>query len=274
MMCRALSVSRSGYYAWKSRAPSARALQDQRLRLAVRAIHRQSHQRYGSPRVHAELRAQGTRCGRKRIERLMREDGLAARPRRAWRSTTGSSHAEPCAPNLLGRVFRAAEPDTVWLSDLTYVPTREGWLYLAVVLDLASRAVVGWAMQGTLEASLTLDALTMALERRHPAAGLIHHSDRGVQYACGAYQALLAKHQMHASMSRKGDCWDNAVAESFFATLEWELIERSDWHTHREARSALFEYLEVWYNRQRRHSSLGYQTPAECQARLTPSRAA
>ena len=273
-MCRVLEVSRSGFYAAQRRLQSERRRVDQRLRLRIRSIHQQSQRRYGSPRVHAELRANGERCARKRIERLMREDGLVARPRRRFRVTTDSAHAHRVASNLLGRAFGVQAPDRVWVSDITYVPTRQGWLYLAVVLDLGTRAVVGWAMGATLQAQLAIDALSMALERRRPAPGLMHHSDRGVQYACGAYQEILAREKITCSMSRSGDCWDNAVAESFFATLEWELLEREDWHTHAEARRALFEYLEVWYNRKRRHSGLGYRSPAEHEAYLNQVRTA
>lgn len=204
----------------------------------------------------------------------MREDGLVARPKRRFRATTDSKHSYPVAPNLLERRFGVDEvegTDRVWVGDITYVPTREGWLYLAVLIDLASRMVVGWAMRTTLHADITLDALRMALWRRRPLAGLIHHSDRGVQYACGEYQRALAAQQIRCSMSRKGDCWDNAVAESFFATLEWELIERSDWHTRREAERDIFNYIEVWYNRERRHSTLGYLSPADYEAQLTQS---
>lgn len=267
LMCRVLEVSRSGFYASRTREPSERDREDARLRLHVRAVYRKSRQTYGSPRVHAELRAEGIRCGRKRVERLMREDELQARVRKRWRgSTTDSSHAYATALNLVDRRFdveEIASVDRVWAGDITYLPTRQGWLYLAVVLDLKSRMVVGWSMQETLRAGLATDALGMALGRRQPRAGLIHHSDRGVQYASSAYRDLLSEHAIACSMSGKGDCWDNAVAESFFATLEWELIERSDWHTHAEARRAIFEYIECWYNRQRRHSSLGYTSPAE-----------
>lgn len=266
MMCRVLGVSRSGYYAAQKRGERQRERADKRLRLEVHAIYRGSRRRYGSPRVHEELKARGIRCGRKRVERLMREDGLRAKPRRRFQVTTNSAHAYPVAPNLLKRQFKPADVggrDRVWVGDITYIPTREGWLYLAVVLDLGSRRAVGWAMKNTLEASLATDALRMALERRQPAAGLVYHSDRGVQYASGACRALLAEHGILCSMSRKGDCWDNAVAESFFATLEWELIQESDWHTRNEARRAIFEFIEIWYNQQRRHSTLGYRTPAE-----------
>jgi putative transposase len=270
-MCRALRVSRTGFYAAQRRGGRQHEQSDQRLRLEIRSIHRASKRRYGSPRVHQELKAQGIRCSRKRLERLMREDGLRAKPRRRFRGTTNSAHAHPIAPNRLERRFVISEiegVDRVWVGDITYVPTRESWLYLAVVLDLASRRVVGWAMKDTLEISLATDALTLALWRRQPKPNLLHHSDRGVQYASGDYQALLAEHGITCSMSRKGNCSSNAVAESFFATLEWELIEESDWHTHEEAKRAIFEYLEVWYNQKRRYSALGYKSPAEYEAEL------
>jgi len=271
LMCRALAVSPSGFYAAQRRAPSARAQADEQLRVAVRAAHAKSRRRYGAPRVHQELQAEGTRVAKKRVARLMREDGLVARrPRRGVR-TTDSAHAQPIAPNTLARRFAVAEiggVDRVWASDITYVPTREGWLYLAAVLDLGSRRVVGWAMRETLEEALVLDALRMALGQRRPRAGLLAHSDRGSQYAGGAYQALLAAHGLTCSMSRKGDCWDNAVAESFFATLEHELLAESDFPSRHAARRAIFEFIEVWYNRERRHSSLGYVSPTEYEQRL------
>ena len=265
-MCRVLAVSKAGYYAWRDRPASARAHADQRLAREIRLVHRRSRARYGSPRVHAELKARGVGCSEKRVARLMRTQGLRATPRRRYRVTTDARHGDPVAPNVLARQFAIetiAALDRVWAADLTYVATREGWLYLAVVLDLSSRRVVGWAMRHTLERGLTLAALRMALVQRQPACGVLHHSDRGSQYACGEYQALLAEHGMRCSMSRKGDCWDNAVVESFFATLKAELVDDAQWGTREEARAALFEYLEIWYNRQRRHSSLGYLSPVQ-----------
>lgn len=274
LMCRALAVSPSGFYAAEARtrrSPSARATREEALRVAVRAAHAASQRRYGAPRVHRALRAQGTRVAKKRVARLMREDGLVARARRRAVRTTDSAHAHPVAPNTLARQFPVAAVrgvDRVWASDITYIPTREGWLYLAVVLDLGSRRVVGWAMRATLEEALVLDALRMALGQRQPAAGLLHHSDRGSQYAGGAYQALLAAHGLSCSMSRKGDCWDNAVVESFFATLEHELLTDADFPSREAARRAIFAFIEVWYNRERQHSSLGYVSPAEYEQRL------
>ena len=264
LMCRVLEVSPAGYYASRRRAPSARAIADERLLLNVRITHAESDGTYGAPRVQRELADQGIATSTKRVARLMRADGLAARrPRRGVR-TTQSQHPHPIAPNLLDRQFdpNGVAMNQVWVSDITYVPTGEGWLYLAVVLDLASRRVVGWSLRDTLEAEGALAALRMAVGQRRPPAGLIHHSDRGVQYACDAYQAALAQHGIRPSMSRKGDCWDNAVAESFFATLEFELIMRQRWATRADARRAIFRYIEGWYNLKRRHSTLGYVSPA------------
>jgi transposase InsO family protein len=213
-----------------------------------------------------ELRGEGVTCSENRVARVMRRAGIRAKGRRRFRLTTDSRHAHPVAPNVLARQFAVAtiaDRDRVWASDITYVPTGEGWLYLAVVLDLGSRRVIGWAMRHTLERGLTLDALQMALIQRQPGAGVLHHSDRGSQYACGDYQARLRVHGMTCSMSRKGDCYDNAVVESFFATLKTELVEDATWATREAARTAIFEYVEGWYNRERRHSSLGYRSPMQ-----------
>ncbi len=267
LMCRVLAVSKAGYYAWRHREPSARAQANTVLAAQIRAVHRQSRRTYGSPRVTRELRAQGGRCSENRVARVMRREAIRAKGRRRFRvTTTDSRHGEPVAPNVLQRQFAVAHiagRNRVWASDITYVPTGEGWLYLAVVLDLASRRVIGWAMRHTLERGLTLDALQMALAQRQPGPGVLHHSDRGSQYACGDYQARLAAYGLTCSMSRKGDCFDNAVVESFFATLKTELVDDVRWATREDARTALFEYIEVWYNRMRRHSSLGYRSPAQ-----------
>jgi transposase InsO family protein len=262
-LCRTLGVSRAGFYAWQERAPSPRARADERLGLEITAIHAESRQRYGSPRIHAELGDRGYRTGRKRVARLMRRQGLAARRRRRFRVTTDSHHPFPIAPNVLARQFARAAPDTAWVTDITYIyiPTGEGWLYLAVILDLCSRVVVGWAMSERITRELTLDALDMALVQRRPLHGLLHHSDRGSQYASGDYQQALADEGIVCSMSRRGNCWHNAVAESFFATLKVELVYATTWETRAAARGALFEYIEVFYNGQRRHSSLGYLSP-------------
>ena len=262
VLCRTLEVSRAGFYAWHLRPPAARTQQDQRLGVEIQAIHAESRQRYGSPRVHAELRARGQRLGRKRVARLMRQQGLCARRRRRFRVTTDSKHAFPVAPNVLARQFAVVAPDTAWVTDITYLWTREGWLYLAVILDLFSRAVVGWAMSAHITRHLTLQALTMALGRRRPPQGLLHHSDRGSQYASTDYRDALRAHGMVCSMSRRGNCWDNAVAESFFATLKVELgHDDLPWLTRAHAQGEVFEYIEGFYNGQRRHSTLGYLSP-------------
>jgi putative transposase len=261
VLCRTLHVSRAGFYAWHARSPARRLGADERLGIEIAAIHAESRQRYGSPRIHAELQDRGCRTGRKRVARLMRVRGLAARRRRRFRVTTQSQHPFPIAPNLLARQFERAVPDQAWVTDITYIPTGEGWLYLAVILDLCSRFAVGWAMSERITDDLTLDALDMALARRRPAQGLLHHSDRGSQYASGDYQQVLAQHGIVCSMSRRGNCWDNAVAESFFATLKVELVHDATWNTRAAARRALFEYLEPFYNGRRRHSALGYLSP-------------
>jgi len=261
LLCRTLRVSRAGFYAWQTRPPALRTRADERLGLEIAAIHAESRQRYGSPRIHAELADRGCRTSRKRVARLMRVRGLAARRRRQFRVTTQSHHRFPIAPNVLARQFERAQPDQAWVTDITYIPTGEGWLYLAVILDLCSRFAVGWAMSDRITDDLTLNALGMALARRRPPQGLLHHSDRGSQYASGDYQQALAQHRIVCSMSRRGDCWDNAVAESFFATLKVELVHDATWATRATARTDLFEYLELFYNGQRRHSALGFLSP-------------
>lgn len=269
LMCRVLDVSVAGFYAYLQRPAPWRALIDDVLLAHVRVAFTASGGTYGAPRIERELRAEGLPTSTKRVARLMREAGLVARPKARPRvTTTDSHHAEPLAPNRLARQFdvQGVAINRIWVGDITYVPTREGFLYLATVLDLASRRCVGWAMRETLEGDLVRSALRMARDARHPAPGLIFHSDRGSQYASALYRAELAEHGMLASMSGKGDCYDNAVAESFFATLEWELIQRNDWHTRDEARRAIFRYIETWYNRKRRHSTLGYVSPAEYEA--------
>lgn len=265
-MCRVLSVSRSGFYAWQQRGPSVRAQQDQRLKLRIHAVHREVKARYGAPKIYREIKALGVRCGKNRIARLMREDGLCCKRARKFRVTTQSAHSHPIAANQLGRRFHLHQHphrDRVWAADITYIPTREGWLYLAVILDLASRRVIGWSIDRLLDRSLTQRALAMALLHRRPSRDVLHHSDRGSQYASLDYQLLLAKHGMQCSMSRVGDCWDNAVVESFFATLKTELVADADWQTRAEATTALVEFIEVWYNRRRRHQTLGYRSPVQ-----------
>jgi len=270
-MCRVLEVSPSGYYASRKRPSSWHALIDEILMARVKIIHAESNETYGAPRVHRELQAEGLPASPKRVARLMREEGLVARPRKRSRvATTDSNHDHPLAPNLLARAFdvNGIGINRVWVADITYIPTREGMLYLATVLDLGSRRCVGWAMRDTLEVELALSALRMARTARAPGLGLIHHSDRGSQYTSGDYRAELAAHGMLASMSGKGDCYDNAVAESFFSTLEFELLMKNDWHTREDARRAIFRYIETWYNRRRRHSTLGYVSPAEYEQQL------
>lgn len=263
-MCRVLAVSRTGYHAWVRRPQSARAIEDAALAVKIRVIHRTSRRTYGSPRVHEELKGTGHRHGKKRVARVMKAQGIRGTTLRRFRTTTDSAHAHAIAPNTLAREFAVEQhpANRAWVGDITYLWTAAGWLYLAVILDLSSRRVIGWAMRHTLEGALTREALTMALLGRTPAPGTLHHTDRGSQYAAGDYRALLAAHKMICSMSRRGDCWDNAVAESFFATLKRELVADADWQTRDEARMAVFEYIEVWYNQQRRHSSLGYLSPA------------
>jgi putative transposase len=263
LMCTALGVSRSGYYAWQQRQPSARALANRRLLWAIQAVYQASRQVYGYRRVHRALLAAQMACGRNRVARLMRQAGLRAKRYRRYRVTTHSRHRRPVAPNHLARRFAAAAPNEKWVSDITFVRTHQGWLYLAVVLDLFSRYVVGWAMEPYLNDRLTLKALQMAFARRRPPAGLLHHSDRGSQYASRDYRTLLHDHQALPSMSRTGNVYDNAPMESFFATLKTELIHQRSYPSRQQARADIFEYIEVFYNRQRLHSALNYRTPAE-----------
>lgn len=272
IMCRVLDVARSGYYAWVRRGVSTRTQADQLVTAQIMTIHQQSRQTYGSPRVHAALRQGGVRCGRKRVARLMRQAALTGCRAKRRTRTTRSDPAHVPAPNLVERRFSVACLDQLWVGDITYVPTWEGWLYLAIVLDACSRRVVGWAMAEHLGGELTRAALTMALERRRPGRALVHHSDRGSQYTAGDYRTLLRTHHVTASMSRTGDCYDNALAESFFATLKTELIDRQPWPTRRAARQAIFDWIEGFYNRQRLHSALGYQSPATFEEDLTTVR--
>lgn len=263
LLCRVLQVSRSGYYAWQHRRPSVHAQEDQHLLRKIQQVHAQHRGHSGAFKTWCALRAEGIDCGRHRVARLCRTHGIVAKRRRRFVITTRSRSDVAAAPNRLQRNFTASQPDRVWVGDVTFVPTRQGWLYLAVLLDLYSRRVVGWAMATRNDTALVLDALEMAATRRRPGAGLIHHSDRGQTYAAAAYRTCLAQHGMQASMSRKGDCWDNAVAESFFATLEFELIEQQTFVSRDHARSAIFEFIEVFYNRQRLHQTLDYKTPVQ-----------
>ena len=264
LMCRVLRVVRSGYYRWRKTPLGKRKMADLILSMHIKDIFEQSRDTYGSYRIHAELIDEGIRCGRKRVARLIRESDLEPKATRRFKvMTTDSNHKLPVAPNLLNRNFTTEGTDQVWLTDITYVPTAEGWLYLAAVMDLYSRRIVGWAMSDSLHRQVVIDALQMALTIRQPPPGLMHHSDRGSQYASADYQALLTQFQMIGSMSRKGNCYDNAPMESFFGTFKTELTFHCDYATRNEARLDIFEYIEVFYNRYRRHSALGYKSPAK-----------
>ena len=270
-LCQTLGVFPVGYYAWRQCPRSAGQQRRNTLLVEIRSIHAQFKARYGSPRIHAELVARGHDCCVNTVAKLMREADIAAKTARKFRcTTTDSDHDLPVAENLLDRQFDPAAANESWVADITYIPTREGWLYLAAVEDLYSRRVVGWAMDEHMESRLVVDALAMAVQRRLPDEGLLAHSDRGSQYASAHYQRLLAKHRITCSMSRRADCWDNAPMESFFASLKKELIHDADFATRWEARAAIFEYIEVFYNNQRRHSSLGYVSPAEYEQSSTP----
>ena len=260
-MCRVFQVSRSGYYESLKRPPSARSIENDELRLQVKAAFKAGRKNYGTRRIKDALKKQETRVSRRRIGRLMREEDLRVQTKRKFKVTTDSNHDKPIAPNLLEREFTVNTPDTVYVGDITYIPTREGWLYLAVVIDLFSRAVVGWSMDSRITAGLVNGAMLMALWKRNPAKGLVSHSDRGSQYASDSHRKLLANHGFNASMSKKGDCWDNAVAESFFHTLKIELVHHCNYETRDDARASIFEYIEVFYNRQRSHSANGYEAP-------------
>jgi putative transposase len=267
-MCRALGVSRSGYYAWLTRKPSAAELRREKLAEEIATIHAEVKGRYGSPRIHAELVDRGHACCVNFVAEVMREAGIAAKTKRKFKQTTDSNHALPVAENVLDRQFDPEEPNASWVADVTYIPTREGWLYLAVVEDLFSRMVVGWSMDQTMTSRLVVDALEMALARRSTlqgssSSGLIAHSDRGSQYASEHYRRRLGEERIACSMSRRGNCWDNAPMESFFASLKKELVHDEDYATREQAKASIFEYIEAFYNRVRRHSALGYVAPAE-----------
>jgi putative transposase len=268
LLCRVLDVSRASFYAWLQRGPSAHEQTDQQLLRQISKIHRASRGTYGAPRVHAELRDDyGVRTSRKRVARLMRTAGLVGCHRRRRRGLTRPDPAATPAPDLVGRLFDPGAPDRTWFADISYIPTGQGWLYLAAVLDGCSRRVVGWAMADHLRAELALDAFQMALERRQPARGLICHSDRGSQYTAGVYTQALEAAGVRQSMGRVATCFDNAACESFFATLKTELVHTRAWPTRQAARTAIYEYIEVFYNRQRRHSSLDYLSPTEYERR-------
>lgn len=263
LLCETLEVSTAGYYAWRQRPTSSQEQRRTALVAEIRAIHAETKARYGSPRIHAELTARGQDCCVNTVAKLMHDHDIRAKTARKFRCTTDSNHHLPVADNVLDRQFNPSEANEIWVADITYIPTREGWLYLAAVEDLFSRRVVGWSIAEHLESRLVVDALELAVQRRLPGEGLLAHSDRGSQYASEHYQLLLTKHGIACSMSRKADCWDNAPMESFFASLKKELVHDADFATQAEARAALVEYIEVFYNNQRRHSSLGYVSPAE-----------
>jgi len=271
LLCQTLEVSPAGYYAWRRRPRSPQQQRQDTLLVEIRAIHAEVKARYGSPRLHAELVARGHACSVNTVAKLMRDHDIAAKTARKFRApTTDSDHSLPVADNLLDRQFNPSGANEAWVADITYIPTRQGWLYLAAVEDLYSRRVVGWSMADHQESRLVVDALALAVQRRLPGQGLLAHSDRGSQYASEHYQRLLARHGITCSMSRRADCWDNAPMESFFASLKKELVHGADFATRAEARAAIVEYIEVFYNGQRRHSSLGYVSPAEYEQSATP----
>ena len=262
-MCQVFNVTRSGYYAWLKRPESDRKRRNRDLLMDIRRVYKVSRGSYGSPRITKDLKKQGIICGKHRVARLMQKNGIVAKTKRKFKATTNSKHNFPVAENLVNQNFTVSRPNQVWVADITYIPTDEGWLYLAAVEDLFQRKIVGWAMDSTMTRQLVLDALKQAKMRYRPPAGLIHHSDRGRQYASHEYQQALKTYQMVASMSRKGNCYDNACMESFFGTLKRELIFNYRFKTRAEARQAIFEYIEIFYNRIRLHSALGYMSPVE-----------
>jgi putative transposase len=262
-MCAALEVSENGYFNWRKRGTCQRKRDDEQLAERIEDAYHENRGVYGSPRIHAELKEQGVHCGRKRIVRLMQEKRISASRKRQKAHKTASDHASLCAPNLLGRDFTADAPDKKWMTDMTFIETREGWLYLAGVIDAYSRKLIGWAMGNEHDAELVKQALQMALQQRQPGADLVHHSDRGSEYTSKSYQDLLKQQNIRISMSRKGDCYDNALIESFWGTLKEECFGHGIYQSRKEAKIAIFEYIEVFYNRKRRHSSLGYLSPIE-----------
>jgi transposase InsO family protein len=263
LMCDALAVSTSGFYAWMARPTSEQETRRQAILDEIRVIHADFAQRYGSPRIHKELFSRGVSCSVNTVAKIMHDNDIHAKTKRKFRHTTDSNHSRPVAENLLDRQFNPSKPNEVWLADITYIWTREGWLYLAAVEDLYSRMVVGWSMAEHMESRLVVDALALAMARRLPSEGLLAHSDRGSQYASEHYQKVLLENGIACSMSGKGQCWDNAPMESFFASLKKELVHDEDYHTRAQARGSIFEYIEVFYNLKRRHSALGYLSPVE-----------
>jgi putative transposase len=262
-LCEQLGVSTNGYADWKKSGGPTHWPSDAQMLALIRSVHAEYRQAYGSPRITEELKSRGIPVSRDRVKRLMKANGIRAKHKRRYKATTNSKHALPVAPNLLERRFETSAPDQVWTADMTYIPTREGWLYLAVVMDLYTRMIVGWSMDSRMTRELVMNALRMARFRRKPASGVLHHSDRGSQYCSHDYQALLAEYGMVASMSRKGNCWDNAPMESFFNSLKNERVFHEDYETRTAARQDVFEYIEMFYNRRRRHSALGYRSPAQ-----------
>ncbi len=262
-MCRRLDVSPSGFYAWTNRPSSLRSARDAQLKVLIRASYAGGRKTYGSPRVHRDLKAQGQRVGRKRVARLMAQEGLVGLRKRRFCRTTDSNHDLPLASNALNRQFTPSAPNTVWAGNITYLRTTDGWLYLAVVIDLFSRRVVGWSIEDHMRTELVTQALDMAIYQRRPSGGLMHHSDRGSQYASHAFQSVLKTNGIDCSMSRKAECWDNAVVESFFGTLKDELIYRQTWSSGAELRAAVAEYISCFYNAERLHSTLGYVSPVK-----------
>lgn len=269
LMCRVLEVSTSGYYDWRRRPPSATQERRNQIAQAAGRSYFESRRIYGYRKVHQDLAQAGLACCDKTVRRVMRELGLFSRVRRKFVATTDSAHDEPLAPNVLNRQFAAAEPNQTWLADITYIPTRQGWLYLAAVMDMFSRRIVGWSMSERIDSQLVVSALTMAVQQRCPGQGLVHHSDRGVQYACGDYQDRLRDVGIVCSMSRRANCWDNAPMESFFGSLKTEWTDGKDYATRALARQDVFEYIELFYNRQRRHASLGYVSPEAYEKRCS-----
>jgi putative transposase len=262
-MAETLDISRSRYYAWLHSKPSLHELRDQELLISIQKFHEDSRQIYGSPRIKRDMRNAGIKCSKKRIERIMKENGINGRQKRRFKVTTDSKHDYPISLNLLNRQFVVEKPNTYWVSDITYIRTMEGWLYLCVIIDLFSRMVVGWSMADHMRAEMVINALDMAVSHRNPSAGLIFHSDRGIQYACEDFRYELDRHEMIQSMSRKGNCWDNACAETFFASLKAEEVYRRKYGTRYESRFYIFEYIAVFYNRKRTHSFLDYLSPEE-----------
>jgi len=260
-MCRVIGASRSGYYGWKMQPQSKRQKENEKILMEIKESHKNSHRVYGSPRITEDLQAKGTKCGKNRVARLMKVHGIIAKAKKKFKATTNSKHNLPVADNLLNQDFVAEKPNTVWVSDITYIWTLEGWLYLAVILDLYSRQVVGWAMSDRLTANFVIKALHQAIGRRNPVRGCILHSDRGIQYASADFRDVLNSYGFIQSMSRKGNCYDNAVAESFFHTLKTEHVYDYRYETRAEAIQSIFEYIEIFYNRQRRHSAIGYRSP-------------